>query len=161
MPVEAATIDIDYAIADHEHVDALFELFTTFFKESELPSLGLEIDEEKSRRWLARAIDIHSPEHILAFDKETGLLVGVLSYYVDNSVFVQPFAYLDRFYVRPGWRTKQIGSMLVRLAEDLAKSENCVAFRMGLASGIGNGKHLFVQLGYSEAAGSVLLSKRL
>jgi GNAT superfamily N-acetyltransferase len=160
MP-EASTVDIDYAIAEHEHVDQLFDLFNTFFEESQLPELGLEVDPEKARRWLARAIEVHRPEHVLAFDRETDLLVGALGYCVDDTAFVQPYAFLDKFYVRRGWRIKQIGSTLLRLAEDFAKSEGCIAFRAGLSSGIGTGKQLFIENGYSEIAGSTLLAKRL
>lgn len=162
MPETAAAVDnFDYVVAEPEHVDALSELFALFFKESQYSAIGVELDFERGKRWVARAIDIHSPQHILAFDKETGTLAGALGYVIDWTASIKPFAYLDKIYVRPEWRGHGIASTLVMLATDLAKSDGCVAFRAGISGGIGDGRKPFLRHGFIEVPGSVLLAKRL
>jgi len=161
MQPEAKADRIEFRIAGEEDIDNLLELLTQFFVESDYPNLGLTPDLERARQWLANAIKFGTPQHLVAIDEETGLLVGVLGYCIDHTATVEPFAYLDKFYVRTGWRTRRVGATLLLSALHLARSEGCAAFRAGLSSGIPGGDALFLKNGFTETPNSVLLARRL
>jgi GNAT superfamily N-acetyltransferase len=155
-------LNLDYRIAEPDDLDGLYTLYEMFFDESALPKLGLEIDVERSKRWLARAIEISHPTQLIAVEHgDTGFIVGVLGFDLDHSTTKQPFAFLDKFYVHRNWRRSKVGMTLLMLATDLAASEGAVAFRAGLSGGIPGGDILFKAAGFAETPHSVLFEKRL
>jgi GNAT superfamily N-acetyltransferase len=150
----------DFRLAGREDIDGLIDLYQLFFADSDLPELGLAFNPDRVRPWLERVIGNGSSPHLIAVEKETGLIVGSLNYTLDHTTD-KPFANLDKFYVRRNWRLSAIGRMLLQLAMDVAKDDGAVAFRAGISSGIGYGKNLFLHFKFRETAGSVLLARRL
>jgi GNAT superfamily N-acetyltransferase len=155
-------LQLDYRVAERDDLEGLYALYEMFFDESALPKLGLEIDAERSKRWLARAIEISHPTQLIAVERNGGtFVVGVLGFDLDHNATKQPYAYLDKFYVHRNWRRSKVGMTLLLLATDLAKSEGAVAFRAGLSGGIPGGDILFKAAGFAETPHSIMLEKRL
>jgi GNAT superfamily N-acetyltransferase len=152
-------LQLDYRIAEPDDLESLYALYEMFFDESALPKLGLEIDVERSKRWLARAIETSHPTQLIAV--EGAFVVGVLGFDFDHTATTKPFAYLDKFYVHRNWRRSKVGATLLMVATDLAKSEGAVAFRAGLSGGIPGGDSLFRAAGFTETPYSVLFEMRL
>jgi len=158
-----STLDlIDFRAAENnlDDVEDIIELFQLFFDDSDLPSLGLRTDHAKARLWLDNVLPNKNP-HILAVTKEDGSPVGVLSYAIDDRGIAEPYAFLDKFYVRKEWRLSGVARVLLQLAMDSARDDGAVAFRAGISSGVGFGKNLFLKTGFHETAGSTLLARRL
>src|SRR5262245_37920768 len=152
-------LDLHYHIAEPDDLEGLAALYATFFEESVLPSLGLRFDIERCRQWLGRAIPAASPIQMLAVDGP--LVVAVLGWFYDHTGTVEPFAVLDKFYVLKNWRRTRVGSTLLGLALDIAKSEGAVAFRAGLSGGIRGGDKLFAAAGFEETPHEFLFARRL
>jgi GNAT superfamily N-acetyltransferase len=116
-------LNLDYRVAEPNDLDGLCALYEMFFEESALPKLGLEIDIERGRRWVARAIETNHPTQLIAVESNSdNFVVGVLGFDFDHTATVKPFAYLDKFYVHRNWRLSKVGSTLLMVATDLAKS---------------------------------------
>jgi GNAT superfamily N-acetyltransferase len=154
--MEAITV----RVARLDDLDQLIGLYELFFEESDLPTLGLNYDPSRMRIWLVRSIRNGSP-HIVAVERATEKLVGVLCYAVDFGFTEQPYAYLDKFYVRREWRRSAVGRVLLACALELAKNDGAVAFRAGLSSGIAGADNVFRKLGFSPTKHSVLLARRI
>jgi GNAT superfamily N-acetyltransferase len=156
-----STLDlVEFRLADLSDIGRVIELFQLFFDESDLPSLGLRTDHPKAREWLRRVLPLRSP-HIIAVEKDDWRPVGVLSYALDDRGITEPYAYLDKFYVRKEWRMSGVARVLLQLAMDSAREDGAIAFRAGISSGVGFGKNLFLKNGFHETAGSTLLARRL
>ena len=154
-------LNLDYRVAEPNDLDGLCALYEMFFEESALPKLGLEIDIERGRRWVARAIETNHPTQLIAVESNSdNFVVGVLGFDFDHTATVKPFAYLDKFYVHRNWRLSKVGSTLLMVATDLAKSEGAVAFRAGLSAGIPGADTLFRAAGFTETPHSVLFEMR-
>lgn len=157
-----STLDlVDFRLADLSDIGRIIELFQLFFDDSDLPSLGLRTDHEKAKEWLRRVLANGSNPHVLAVEKDTWIPVGVLSYAIDDRGIAEPYAFLDKFYVRKEWRLSGVARVLLQLAMDSARDDGAVAFRAGISSGVGFGKNLFIKTGFHETAGSTLLARRL
>ena len=140
-------------------IDGIVDLYCDFFHESEYPSLGLEFSRDRMRFWVEMAICGGRIPHFVAIGPGAAP-VGVICYGLDHTCSTHPFAFLDKFYVRPNWRHSGVGRMLLDLALMAAKDDGAVAFRAGLSSGSGAAKNLFKRLGFAETPGSILLSRR-
>jgi GNAT superfamily N-acetyltransferase len=155
-------LKLDYRIAEPDDLESLYALYEMFFDESALPKLGLEIDPERGKRWLVRAIETSHPTQLIAVERDNDtFVVGVLGFDFDHTATTKPFAYLDKFYVHRNWRRSKVGATLLMVATDLAKSEGAVAFRAGLSGGIPGGDSLFRAAGFTETPHSVLFEMRL
>jgi GNAT superfamily N-acetyltransferase len=156
-----STLDlVDFRSATTDDIEEIIELFQLFFDDSDLPSLGLRTDHRRARVWLANVLGGSNP-HILALTKDEKMPVGVLSYAIDDRGIAEPYAFLDKFYVRKEWRLSGVARVLLQLAMDSARDDGAVAFRAGISSGVGFGKNLFIKTGFHETAGSTLLARRL
>jgi GNAT superfamily N-acetyltransferase len=158
MPPDA-TVDFTYRIATLDDIDALQALYNEFFDESGLAYFGLSLDHERGRRWLARAIETSRPVQLLALDGDRP--VGVFSYAIDHSVTTEPYASLDKFYVSKDRRRSSIGTVLLSVGLDLAKSDGAVLFRAGISSGLPGADRLFRDAGFVETPHAVTLLRRL
>ena len=154
---EATTLD--YRIVEPDDIEALYELYVQFFRESGLERLGLSLDGDKARRTLHRWIETDNPTQLIALDN--AVLVGVLGWFIDRSVTVQPYAVLDKFFVRPDWRRSKVGSTLLALALDIARSEGCILFRAVPNAGLPGAAAVFIDAGFSEIPHSASLMMRL
>jgi len=170
MPAEAlhrhdlrSTLDnVDFRWPTEHDIDGMLSLYWMFFTVSDLPDLGLSFDPQRMWTWVEKSVVTGKPAHIVAVDKGFhGQVIGLLDYVIDHRGTVEPWAFLDNFYVHRDWRMSGVARTLLTLALDAAQADGAVAFRAGISSGIGHGKNLFLKAGFRETAGSTLLARRL
>jgi len=144
---------VEFSLAAVADATPLAGLFAVFFDEAGYKDRAIVFSRDKAEAWLQRVIVNASCPHIIARDRETGMLVGVTSYSLDDSFCVDPVAVLHTLYVVPGHRRSAIGRVLVGLATEMAKGDGAVAFHAPLASGMGEMKtlvNLFRRAGFDE-----------
>jgi GNAT superfamily N-acetyltransferase len=154
----------DFRLAAAGDVSGLVEHYQQFFADSTLPGLGLVYDPKRAGEWALRMIETGESPHVIAIEKAAPNLVGCLNYYLDHTSTEKPFAYVDKFYVRPGWRLSAIGRVLVDVAMDMMRGDGAVALRAGVSSGGSGGgmaRNLFLNSGFHECQGSVLFERSL
>jgi GNAT superfamily N-acetyltransferase len=155
-----ATIErFGFRMAERGDVAVLVPLYREFFGTSTLPALGLHFDADSTKCWLERVLPNGSP-HVLATAPD-GRLAGSLNYNLDHNGLVEPYASLDKFYVRPAHRQSGLGRLMLAFAMDAARADGAVAFRAGISSGFGSAVNLFRKCGFAVCDGSVLLERRL
>jgi L-amino acid N-acyltransferase YncA len=152
---------IDFQLARPDQIDRITDLYQHFFAESDLPEHGLVFSPSRMRLWVANGIVGGRIPHLVAIERDTGTIVGVLSYWIDQSFTTEPFASLEKFYVRKSWRFSAIGRTLLTLAQEAARTDGATVFRAGLSSGVAYSKNLFLRLGFTETLGSVLMVRKL
>ena len=156
------TLDlVEFRPGTVDDVEGLVGLYEEFFHFSDLPNLGITFSRQNASEWARRVISTGVCPHIVAIDKTPPRsLVGSIGYMIDYSA-TEPFASMDKFYVRVGWRLSAIGRVLLELATDAARADGAIAFRAGLSAGAPFSKNLFLKLGFAETPGSVLMARRL
>lgn len=61
--------------------------------------------------------------------EEDGVVVGFALYYLAYYTWVGKSLYLDDIYIKPEFRSRRIGSMLLRKVFEVARKENCKRVR--------------------------------
>lgn len=115
-----------------EDVDQLVILFATFFRESHYQP-HLEFDPAVCTKYLRGAIGSGFAPHIIAVHDD--MIVGVISYHVDESFSAQPLIVMDEVYALPEYRGSGVGRALVGACMDLAKGDGGVCMHIPLTSG--------------------------
>jgi GNAT superfamily N-acetyltransferase len=124
-------VELRLAVADD--VDALVDLYQTFFAESGYPPV-IEFDPERARNYLMNAIEIGFPIIIAPLDN--GIIAGAISFEIDHQFSKQPFAVLGEVYGRREFRGTGLGRALVQSAMDLAKVKyHATCFHIPITSG--------------------------
>jgi predicted N-acetyltransferase YhbS len=114
---EQLTVQLRLATVDD--VEALLDLFETFFAESGYPP-AIEFDRERAKHYLTQAISTGHEPHIIAPLPDGGI-AGSISYEIDHQFSKQPFAVLGEVYARPQFRRSGIGRALIGSAMERAK----------------------------------------
>jgi L-amino acid N-acyltransferase YncA len=153
-----ANLDFEIRLATPDDIEQLVRLHEHFFDQTALPSHGVDFDEDRLRLWLGRCLSKGSIPHIVACDAEK-VLIGWISYGLDQSFTIQPWAYLDKFYVLPSWRGSLVPRALVKLMLDCARDDGAKAFQVI----VGSGSHaapsvinLFRKFGFHVMDGAML-----
>ena len=127
-------------------------------------SLWDESSEEEHLGEMRDIIDHVETQLVLAAEDESGKMIGFLE------ASIRPFVedchtdhvgYLEGWYVEPEYRQHGIGKVLVRMAEDWARSHGCE--EMASDAEIGNELSLtaHTKLGYEESSQLIHLRKDL
>jgi len=111
---------VQLRLATVDDVDALLDLFETFFAESGYHDGGIEFDRERAKHYLTQAISTGHEPHIIA-PLPDGSIAGSISYEIDHQFSKKPFATLGEVYARPEYRRSGIGRALIGSAMDMAK----------------------------------------
>jgi len=159
MPERGNPSHIIYRPAKVRDVPALLAMYAEFFAESTLPKIGLVLDHDKVSAWATDVISTGFSPHIIAVSRGDGVIVGSVNYYIDNNITVQPYAFIDKFYVTREWRTAGVGGVLLELVQDAVKADGAIALRAGLSAGIRGAETLFAEHGFRAAPYSVLMEK--
>ena len=109
---------VQLRLATVDDVDALLDLFETFFGESGYPP-AIEFDRERAKGYLTAAISSGHEPHIIA--PIGSYILGSISYEIDHTFSKEPFAVLGEVYARAEWRNSGLGRALVQSAMDRAK----------------------------------------
>jgi ribosomal protein S18 acetylase RimI-like enzyme len=110
---------VQLRLATVDDVDALVDLFATFFAESGYPDGGIEFDPERAKHYLTQAISTGHEPHIIA--PIDGKIVGSISYEIDHTFSKKPFAVMGEVYALEEYRGLGLGRALIHSAMDMAK----------------------------------------
>jgi L-amino acid N-acyltransferase YncA len=110
----------------------LARLFQRFFDEAGYKSRGIVFHPGKTEAWLDSVIENGSVPHIVA--RRDGVIIGVVSYDLDDSFCEQPVAVMGTIYVEPAFRRSAVGALLLGLACECAEGDGAVAFHAPVAS---------------------------
>jgi L-amino acid N-acyltransferase YncA len=124
--------DIVVELATASDAPELAELFQRFFDEAGYKQRGIVYHPDKAEASLARVIENGDYPHIVARSK--GVIIGAISYSLDDTFSEPPFAVLNTFYVEPAHRKSAVGAMLLGLACECAQVDGAVAFHAPVAS---------------------------
>jgi GNAT superfamily N-acetyltransferase len=154
---------LDFRLVQSRDISAIVALYQEFFAESTYPQLGLVFDPDRVTDWLHRSTETGASPHIGAFinDRGLNLAVGSINYVIDHTATVEPFAFIDKFYVHRDWRAAGIGAVLLELVIDAARGDGAVALRAGLSAGTPGVRKLFNKQGFQEVRDSVLMERGL
>lgn len=161
-PAESAPVQntVSLRLAKVDDVDALVELFRTFFHESRY-SHYLTFDRDLARRYLTTAISTGFEPHIVAVHNN-GRVVGVISYKIDDSFSNSGLAVMGEVYALKEYRRSRdaefirapLGRRLIHAAMHLAKNiDRAKCMHIPIASGHASANtliNLFKKLGAEE-----------
>jgi GNAT superfamily N-acetyltransferase len=153
----------DFRPARLGDIEALVALYGEYFAESYLPGQGLVYAPQRAWAHLFSVINRGKVPHVLAFVKGRDELAGLISYSLNQDFTEQPFANLEKFYVRKPWRRSPVARVLLMLCLDLVRSDGAVAFNATLNSGMtetASARNLFTKLGFDPVDG-VILTRRI
>lgn len=144
-------------------IEALIGLYREYFEASYLPGQGLVFDPKRAWATLFRHVSgkIDIP-HLMAIEKATKELVGVISYNLNHDFTKKPFASLDKFYVRRKWRRSAVPRVLMTLCLEIAHADGAEAFTASLNSGMvetASAKNMLIKMGFEPLDG-VILTRR-
>jgi ribosomal protein S18 acetylase RimI-like enzyme len=143
-------------------IEAAVELYGEYFAESFLPGLGLSYDPKKAWALLYKFVSTGNNPHLLATEKKTGKLIGVVAYNINHDYTTEPFAILYKLYVRPKWRKSPVARILMTLCLEIARADNAVAFHLVLTSGMAETRsavNLFLKLGFETTDGITMMRR--
>jgi GNAT superfamily N-acetyltransferase len=118
-PQEPIKQKVQLRLATVADVEALLDLFETFFAESGYPP-SIEFDRVRAKHYLTEAISTGHEPHIIA-PLGDNYILGSISYEIDHSFSREPFAVLGEVYAREEVRGTGIGRALIHSAMDMAK----------------------------------------
>ena len=124
--------DIVIELATTSDAPELTYLFKRFFDEAGYKERGVVFHPGKTEAWLDCVIENGSYPHIVA--RREGVIIGVVSYDLDDTFCEQPVAVMGTIYVEPYYRKSAVGAMLLGLACECAQGDGAVAFHAPVAS---------------------------
>jgi ribosomal protein S18 acetylase RimI-like enzyme len=164
-PLLAQAVDLyDFRPATPEDIPAMVEMYREFFDESYWPGRGMVYDPDRTRKWVTGAINRGDIPHILAVFKQTGEIAGSVCYMLNHTFTTEPFAELNKIYVRPRWRRSAVGRVLMVLCLEIARADGAVSFNAGVAAGMETSAsltNLLTKLGFAPVPGASYLYRRL
>ena len=153
----ATTLDFEVRLATLDDLDQLIGLHEKLYVDSALPRHGVDFDPERLRLWLARCLSTGRMPHLVVADEDK--LVGWASYGIDHTFTVQPYAYLNKFYVLPSWRGSLVPRALLKLVLDCAYGDGAKCFQALIGSGsdaMPSATNLFRKFGFHDMGGTML-----
>jgi hypothetical protein len=124
--------DIVVELATTSDAPELASLFQRFFDEAGYKTRGVVYHSGKAEAWLDSVIDNGSYPHIVA--RRDSVIIGAISYGLDDTFCEQPIAVMNTLYVEPYYRKSTVGGLLLGLACECAKGDGAVAFHAPVAS---------------------------
>ena len=128
-------------VEDSEKIGEVFDLYRQFYKKD--PDKIISIEYIKQR--------LTNKESTIFFVEEDNICIGIVQLYVTfDSLELSKKIILYDLFVRPEYRKKGIGAMLMDVSKDFAKNNGITGIELSTAISNGTAQRLYESLGYER-----------
>ncbi len=128
-------------VKDSEKIGEVFDLYRQFYKKN--PDKIISIEYIKQR--------LTNKESTIFFVEEDNVCIGIVQLYVTfDSLELSKKIILYDLFVRPEYRKKGIGAMLMDASKDFAKNNDISGIELSTAISNGTAQRLYESLGYER-----------
>ncbi len=128
-------------VKDSEKIGEVFDLYRQFYKKN--PDKIISIEYIKQR--------LTNKESTIFFVEEDNVCIGIVQLYVTfDSLELSKKIILYDLFVRPEYRKKGIGAMLMDASKDFAKNNGITGIELSTAISNGTAQRLYESLGYER-----------
>ena len=128
-------------VKDSEKIGEVFDLYRQFYKKD--PDKIISIEYIKQR--------LTNKESTIFFVEEDNVCIGIVQLYVTfDSLELSKKIILYDLFVRPEYRKKGIGAMLMDASKDFAENNDISGIELSTAISNGTAQRLYESLGYER-----------
>ena len=128
-------------VEDSEKIGEVFDLYRQFYKKD--PDKIVSIEYIKQR--------LTNKESTIFFVEEDNVCIGIVQLYVTfDSLELSKKIILYDLFVRPEYRKKGIGAMLMDASKDFAENNGITGIELSTAISNGTAQRLYESLGYER-----------
>lgn len=128
-------------VEDSEKIGEVFDLYRQFYKKD--PDKIISIEYIKQR--------LTNKESTIFFVEEDNVCIGIVQLYVTfDSLELSKKIILYDLFVRPEYRKKGIGAMLMDASKDFAENNGISGIELSTAISNGTAQRLYESLGYER-----------
>ena len=128
-------------VKDSEKIGEVFDLYRQFYKKN--PDKIISIEYIKQR--------LTNKESTIFFVEEDNVCIGIVQLYVTfDSLELNKKIILYDLFVRPEYRKKGIGAMLMDASKDFAENNGISGIELSTAISNGTAQRLYESLGYER-----------
>ena len=128
-------------VKDSEKIGEVFDLYRQFYKKN--PDKIISIEYIKQR--------LTNKESTIFFVEEDNVCIGIVQLYVTfDSLELSKKIILYDLFVRPEYRKKGIGAMLMDASKDFAENSGISGIELSTAISNGTAQRLYESLGYER-----------
>ena len=128
-------------VKDSEKIGEVFDLYRQFYKKN--PDKIISIEYIKQR--------LTNKESTIFFVEEDDVCIGIVQLYVTfDSLELSKKIILYDLFVRPEYRKKGIGAMLMDASKDFAENNGISGIELSTAISNGTAQRLYESLGYER-----------
>jgi len=128
-------------VEDSEKIGEVFDLYRQFYKKD--PDKIISIEYIKQR--------LTNKESTIFFIEEDNVCIGIVQLYVTfDSLELSKKIILYDLFVRPEYRKKGIGAMLMDASKDFAENNGISGIELSTAISNGTAQRLYESLGYER-----------
>jgi len=128
-------------VEDSEKIGEVFDLYRQFYKKD--PDKIISIEYIKQR--------LTNKESTIFFVEEDNICIGIVQLYVTfDSLELSKKIILYDLFVRPEYRKKGIGAMLMDASKDFAENNGISGIELSTAISNGTAQRLYESLGYER-----------
>tara|TARA_B100000427_G_scaffold55376_1_gene42990 strand:- start:2237 stop:2695 length:459 start_codon:yes stop_codon:yes gene_type:complete len=128
-------------VKDSEKIGEVFDLYRQFYKKN--PDKIISIEYIKQR--------LTNKESTIFFVEEDNVCIGIVQLYVTfDSLELSKKIILYDLFVRPEYRKKGIGAMLMDASKDFAENNGISGIELSTAISNGTAQRLYESLGYER-----------
>jgi len=128
-------------VKDSEKIGEVFDLYRQFYKKN--PDKIISIEYIKQR--------LTNKESTIFFVEEDNVCIGIVQLYVTfDSLELSKKIILYDLFVRPEYRKKGIGAMLMDASKDFAENNDISGIELSTAISNGTAQRLYESLGYER-----------
>ena len=128
-------------VEDSEKIGEVFDLYRQFYKKD--PDKIISIEYIKQR--------LTNKESTIFFVEEDNVCIGIVQLYVTfDSLELSKKIILYDLFVRPEYRKKGIGAMLMDASKDFAENNDITGIELSTAISNGTAQRLYESLGYER-----------
>ena len=128
-------------VEDSEKIGEVFDLYRQFYKKD--PDKIISIEYIKQR--------LTNKESTIFFVEEDNVCIGIVQLYVTfDSLELSKKIILYDLFVRPEYRKKGIGAMLMDASKDFAENNGITGIELSTAISNGTAQRLYESLGYER-----------
>ncbi len=128
-------------VEDSEKIGEVFDLYRQFYKKN--PDKIISIEYIKQR--------LTNKESTIFFVEEDNVCIGIVQLYVTfDSLELSKKIILYDLFVRPEYRKKGIGAMLMDASKDFAENNGITGIELSTAISNGTAQRLYESLGYER-----------
>ena len=128
-------------VEDSEKIGEVFDLYRQFYKKN--PDKIISVEYIKQR--------LTNKESTIFFVEEDNVCIGIVQLYVTfDSLELSKKIILYDLFVRPEYRKKGIGAMLMDASKDFAENNGISGIELSTAISNGTAQRLYESLGYER-----------